>query len=81
MAVTGKFVGMASADLATMKTSLQAAYTAVLLGQSYSIAGRSLSRADLRAISDDLAEVTYAQGAASGDVQRVVYADMSNTAG
>jgi len=79
--ITGKYVHLPAATLATMLTNLTAAHAAVLTGQSYSIAGRQLTRANLADISDELAEVAYAQNIQSGTGKRFTYADMSNRAG
>jgi len=79
--VTGKYIHLSSATLATMLTNLTTAHAAALAGQSYSIAGRQLTRANLAEISNELAEVSYAQSFQSGTVKRVTYADMSNNAG
>lgn len=79
--ITGKYVHLPSATLATMLTNLTAAHAAVLTGQSYSIAGRTLSRANLRDIAEELAEVSYAQTVQGTSGKRFVVADMSNQAG
>lgn len=79
--ISGKYVHLPAATLATMLTNLTAAHAAVLTGQSYSIAGRTLTRANLADISNELAEVAYAQKLQSGSVVRMTVADMSNQAG
>ncbi len=49
-----------------MKTAYVDALKAVALGQSYSISGRSLQRADLAEIKDTIREITAAQANANG---------------
>jgi len=80
-ATTGKYIGLDSATLATMKTNAIAAHAAALSAQSYSIAGRTKTAADLRAIGDEISEISFAQSHASGSIQSVTYPDMSNAAG
>jgi hypothetical protein len=76
--VVGKFVLLDAATLAQMKTDWTAALQAIAVGnQSYSIAGRTFTRAQLSEVSDMVAEIAYAQAFQSGAVQRTVYSDMS----
>jgi len=75
--VTGKFVALDVATLTTMLQQWQQCLTAIALNQSYSIAGRSYTRADLQAASDMVAELSYALKLNSGGLTRVVYSDMS----
>ena len=61
---------------------MQAAWLACLntiaVGQqSYNIAGRSFTRANLAEVSDVLGEISFALKLNSGGLQRTVYADMS----
>lgn len=65
--------------LATLQ-ELQAEYIAAIKaiatnGVSYSIGGRSLSRANLTEVKDTLADITAAINRANGNRRRVVYAD------
>jgi hypothetical protein len=79
--VVGKFVLLDAATLAQMKTDWTAALQAIAVGnQSYSIAGRTFTRAQLSEVSDMVAEIAYAQAFQSGAVQRTVYSDMSMSA-
>jgi hypothetical protein len=67
MAVTGAFVGLTASELATLRTQVLAAMQAVLnVGQSYSIGGRSFTKADLPELRDMIAEINYAQGLLNG---------------
>lgn len=79
--LTGKYIHLTTAQLTTMQTNLLAAHAAVMGNQSYSIAGRTLTRANLRDISDELGEVSFALGVVGGTVVTTTYADMSNTPG
>ena len=79
---SGLYIHLDAATLATMKTNLIAAHASVLTtGQSYSIAGRTFTRADLGKISQELAEVSFAQGIQGGTVVTETYVDMSNSPG
>lgn len=69
-------------DLATLQT-LQGQYVACLTAiaqgnQSYSIAGRSFTRADLVEVRKTLGEISYAIQFKTGTIQRQTYADMSH---
>lgn len=76
--VEGKFVALDVATLQTMQTQWLACLAAISTAhQSYSIAGRSFTRADLAAVTDTLAEISYALKLNSGGLVRTVYSDMS----
>ena len=76
--VTGKFVALDVATLTAMLTEWRACLTAIATAhQSYSIAGRSFTRADLAAVSEMVAEIAYALKLNSGGLTRTVYSDMS----
>jgi hypothetical protein len=78
--VTGKFRFLDSTALATMLTEWQACLSAIAVAnQSYSIAGRSFTRANLAEVSDMVAELSYASGMKGGTIKTRTYADMSNT--
>ncbi len=72
------FVGLDSATLATMKTQWLACLASVSVGhQSYTIAGRTFTRANLSEVTSVVQAINYAIGKASGNLTRVSYADMS----
>jgi hypothetical protein len=74
----GLFIHLDSATLSELKTDYVAALKAIAVGnQSYSIAGRTFTRANLREVSDTLAEIAYAVQLKSGSLVRTVRADMS----
>jgi hypothetical protein len=54
------FVGLTLAELTALRASYVEAQTAVAQGQSYTIAGRSLTRANLGDIAEALAAISYA---------------------
>ena len=61
MAIQGLFYGLDAATLATLKTNYIACLNAIAMaGQSYSISGRSFTRADIKEVSQMLAEVQAA---------------------
>jgi hypothetical protein len=77
-AITGKYVGKASAELTALRTQLESARTACLTGhQSYSRPGFSFNRVSFDSICQELAEVEYAQGLAAGTIATTTYADVS----
>lgn len=78
MQIQGVFVGLTAAELATMKTEWLACLSAIAINQSYSIGQRTLTRADLAEAKGMIAEITFAQQSASGDLIRFTRADMSN---
>jgi hypothetical protein len=85
--VEGKFVALDVATLTTMLTEWRACLSAIAAYdstkgiasglQSYSIAGRSFTRADLAQVSDMVAELSYALSLKTGQLVRTTYADMS----
>ena len=79
MAVQGLFVHVDAATLATMLTEWQACLTSIAVGQqSYSIAGRSFTRANLAEVANMVAEISFALKISRGTLQRQVYVDMSS---
>lgn len=54
------FVGLSLAQLQQLQSSYLDAQLAVAQGQSYTIAGRSLTRANLSDIAEALAAISYA---------------------
>ena len=78
MAVEGIFVNLDVATLTTMLAQWQACLTAIAAGhQSYSMAGRSFTRADLAEVSNMVGELAYALRRNSGGLATTTYADMS----
>jgi len=78
MAVTGKFANLDVATLTTMLAQWQTCLTAIAVGnQSYSMAGRSFTRADLEQVSDMVGELSYALQLKNGGLCRTVYSDFS----
>jgi hypothetical protein len=78
MEVQGLFVGLDSATLATMKTEWLACLSAIATNQSYSVANRTLTRADLKEVKATIREITFAQQSAAGTLRRTTYTDMSH---
>lgn len=80
--VTGKFAALPLATLQAMLTAWLACLNAIAVAhQSYQIAGRSFTRANLSEVSDMVAEIQYAISVQQGTLQRTTYADMSGEAG
>lgn len=69
MAVTGAYVGLSAAELSTLRAETLAAISGVLkTGVSYSVGGRSFTKADLPELRENLAELNYALGQINGTV-------------
>lgn len=63
-----------------MLTEWQTCLSAIATAhQSYSIAGRTFTRANLSEVSDMVAELSYASNIKAGTLKRRTYADMANT--
>jgi hypothetical protein len=78
MAVEGIFLNLDVGTLTTMLAQWQACLAAIATAhQSYSIAGRSFTRADLAEVSKMVGELAYALRRNSGGLVNVVYSDMS----
>jgi hypothetical protein len=71
--------GYTLAQLQTKRAECDACITAILANQSYSMSGRSFTRADLDSVMRLLGEINYAIDVLSGNQTiRFVHADMSN---
>ena len=76
MAITGAFVGMTSAELTTLRANTLAEMNNLMTaGQSYSISGRSHSRANLAQLRDTLGEINHALQIADGAKVTTTYAN------
>lgn len=80
--IDGSYVYLSLTDLQTLKASclacLQDNFTA---HQSYTIAGRTITRANIGQVSSILVSVNYAIAYLTGSVPRTTLADMSGDAG
>lgn len=80
--MTGAFVGLDAATLATMRTEWLACLTAIATAhQAYQIGGRNFTRANLKEVRDTLGEINYAYSILTGTRLTETYADMSNGVG
>lgn len=80
MAIEGLFFGLDAATLATLKADYVTCLQAIAVaGQSYSISGRTFTRANLQEVSQLLAEVQAAIDRASGTRITHFYPNMSNS--
>jgi hypothetical protein len=78
--IQGLFFGLPVATLQKMQSQWQDCLTAIATAhQSYSIAGRQFTRANLAEVSQMLGEVTAALNRATGSTITTVYSDMSNS--
>ncbi|MEM6885423.1 MAG: hypothetical protein AAF571_10355 [Verrucomicrobiota bacterium] len=70
----GTFIGLDTADLNELKTEFTACLKAIAVaGQSYTIAGRSFTKANLKEVGDTLGEINHALKLKSGTRSRVAY--------
>lgn len=77
--VSGIFVHLDLTILQTMQIEWLACLSSIATGQqSYSIAGRTFTRANLKEVSETVSEIAYAIKLNSGGIARTVYSDMSN---
>lgn len=78
MAIKGTFFGLDAATLATLKANYVECLNAIAVaGQSYSISGRTFTRADLNAVKDTLAEIQAAVDRAAGNRVTQTYPNFS----
>ena len=74
----GDFVGLPLATLTSLRDKYITCLEAIAVaGASYSIAGRSFSRANLGEVRDTIAELTLAIESANGTRIRTTYANFS----
>lgn len=73
MATDNPFIGIDTGTLATLKTETIAAIRASLLNQSYSLNGKSVSRADLGRLNIMLGQIQAAIDDANGDTDTVTF--------
>jgi NTP pyrophosphatase (non-canonical NTP hydrolase) len=67
MASSNPFLGLDAATLTTLKSETLEAVRAVLKNQSYSLNGKSVSRADLSRLNEMLGQVSNALDLANDD--------------
>jgi hypothetical protein len=76
MAITGAFVGMTNAELTTLRTNTQNEINNLMkAGQSYSQAGRSHNRANLKDLTATLGEINHALQLDTGAKVTTTYAN------
>lgn len=79
--VQGLYLGLDAATLQTMLTEALATRTAILKAhQSYSGSNRSIQRADFKAVTADIQEISFALNIANGTLNQIGHADMSHGA-
>lgn len=78
MAIEGLFFGLDAATLATLKADYVTCLSAIAVaGQSYSISGRTFTRANLKEVAQLLAEVQAAIDRAAGTRVTAAYANFN----
>jgi len=81
MAIQGLFFGLDAATLTTLKANYVACITAIAVaGQSYSISGRTFSRANLTEVTKTLAEIQAALDRVNGNRTTQTYPNFSRGA-
>jgi hypothetical protein len=75
----GDFIGLPLATLTSLRDKYVTCLEAIAVaGSSYSIAGRSFSRANLGEVSSTIAELTLAIQSATGQRVRTTYANFGS---
>jgi hypothetical protein len=74
----GTFLGLPLATIQSLKASYLDCLAALAQNQSYTLGGRNITRADLKAVNDTIAELQYAENRALGRGARKVLCDFSN---
>ena len=81
MAIQGLFFGLDAATLTTLKSNYVACLTAIAVaGQSYSISGRTFTRANLSDVTKTLAEIQAALDRVGGTRSTQTYPNFSRGA-
>lgn len=73
MAIDNPFIGIELATLQALKVKTVSAIEAVLLNQSYSLNGKSVSRADLGRLNEMLGQLQGGIDDANGNSQTVTF--------
>jgi hypothetical protein len=73
MALDNPFIGIELATLQALKVKTVSAIEAVLLNQSYSLNGKSVSRADLGRLNEMLGQLQGGIDDANGNAQTVTF--------
>ncbi len=73
MAIDNPFIGIELATLQALKVKTVSAIEAVLLNQSYSLNGKSVSRADLGRLNEMLGQIQGGIDDANGDARTVTF--------
>lgn len=73
MALSNPFIGLDSATLSTLKTSAVNCLSAILVNQSYSLNGRTLTRANLSEVKDMIGQLQAALDIANGNTAEVTH--------
>lgn len=81
MALSNPFIGLDTATLTTLKTNAVNCLSAILVNQSYSLNGRTLTRANLAEVKDMVGQLQAALDLASGNTTDATFVrfDSSNT--
>ena len=69
MALDNPFLGIEASTLATFKSRVTDAILAVLSNQSYSLNGKSVTRADLNSLNQMLGQIQWALDDANGTLR------------
>lgn len=78
--IQGLFVSLDVATLQAMQTQWLTCLANIAgAHQSYSLAGRTFTRANAAEVRDTLAEISFALKLNGGGLQRTIYSDMSNS--
>lgn len=78
MALANPFIGLDTATLTTLKTQAVAALSAILTNQSYSLNGRSVTRANLSEVRDMVGQLQAALDVANGTAPEVTFVQFNS---
>lgn len=73
MAIDNPFIGIEAATLSLFKTRVTDAILAVLANQSYSLNGKSVTRADLNSLNQMLGQIQGAIDDANGSARSNIF--------
>jgi len=75
------FIGLDAATLATLKAEALACLSAILKNQSYSLNGRSMTRANLNDVKTTLGQIQAAADIAAGTTAQTTYVSFTGQGG
>lgn len=78
MALANPFIGLDTATLTTLKANAVTCLSAILVNQSYSLNGRTLTRANLSEVKDLIGQLQAALDQATGATSDTTYVNFNS---